>query len=148
MSPPRETTDMMNWLREDLRDGIRECRDDLKEGIAEIRAELSKDLEKHAKTCPALSRRLELGSFGTAGATVSSSIMPRALSAVRIPTWVRVFAPILLSMAIGLVGFGFYMGSGGDADATTRAIRAMSDTTAKLAADLEKIKAAVDAGEN
>jgi len=142
MSPPRETTDMMNWLREDLRDGIREVRDDLKAGIQEIRAEFSKDLEKHAKNCPAHLRRTDFAAAGGA------SIVPRAFAAMKIPTWVRVFAPILLSIAIGLVGFGFYMGSGGDADATVRAIRAISDTTLKLAADIEKIKSAVDAGEN
>lgn len=59
----------------------------------------------------------------------------------------RVWGPALLAAALGLLGLGAYFGSGGNNDATARAIRAVSDQTAKLAKDIEKIQAASDAGD-
>lgn len=62
-------------------------------------------------------------------------------------TWLIRLAPILLAAALGLLGLGAYLGTGDDSDDTTRAIRAISDTTARLAGDLARIQESIDSGD-
>jgi hypothetical protein len=62
-------------------------------------------------------------------------------------TWLIRLAPILLAAALGLLGLGAYVGGGESDDDTTRAIRAVADTTARLAAELAQVRAAVDGGD-
>jgi hypothetical protein len=57
-------------------------------------------------------------------------------------SWCVRLAPLLLSVAIGLIGLGFYMASGSteDAVATMREIRALADKTTKMSGELQKIQ--------
>jgi len=135
MSPAKEPTHPVDWLREDMRDLRREVSDrfdrlgDMVEGIGER-------LDRHC-TDP---RAHLLPDSST------SIVAPGRRRGANFAAAARVWGPLLLAAALGLLGLGAYVGSGMDDAETTRAIRAVTDSTTKLARDLENIRAAVDAG--
>lgn len=137
--PPRDRggdeTGAMNWLREDIRD----LRSDMGDRMDALSMEVRGFGAALAAHCA--DQRAHLGPDS------STSIAPpsRRRSAGLMQT-ARMIGPFLLAAALGLLGLGAYFGSGGDGDATAKAIRATSDQMSRLAREVETLRAAVDAG--
>ncbi len=130
-----EPTGGLNWLREDMRE-IRTGFVEMKETFGRVEGtvdRIGKQLDKHCADPQAHGKRQK--DSGT-------SIVPPTFRGNWL-TAARVIVPILLAMMFGLLGLGFYMGSGGSTEETTRALRAVSDTTAKLAKDVARIEGAI-----
>lgn len=133
---PKEPTHPTDWLREDIRD----MRRDMGEKIDAL-------ADSVRETCSKLDRHLS-DPRAHLGPDSSTSIMPPSRRrAAGFAQAARTFGPFFLAAALGLLGLGAYFGSGGESDATAKAIRATSDQMSRLTREVETLRAAVDAGE-
>ncbi len=78
----------------------------------------------------------------------SASAGGSALRTGAFASWCVRLAPLILSIAIGLIGLGFYMASGNSEDtlATMREIRAIADKTTKMSSALQEIQTEIADG--
>lgn len=136
MSPSKEPTHPVDWLREDIRD----LRTDMGNRIDALSSEFRGIGEALAAHCADMRAHM--------GPDSSTSLVPpsrrRSAGFIQIA---RTLGPFLLAAALGLLGLGAYVGSGGDTEATANAIRATSDQMSRLAREVETLRAAVDAGD-
>jgi hypothetical protein len=140
--PPSEFTEVLRNLHSDIREfgsQLGDIRSDIGELKGDVKA-MDKRVDKLEATVASSNRP-------TSKITPpGGSMVPPVFKGNGLQLWaIRILAPLLLAAVLGLIGFGFYCGAtGGSGDETTKALRAVTDMTAKLAKDVARIEGAID----